>query len=184
MNIVNVFQLRLLDHLTSFITVSTTLQYQLSPLLTSVLSSLSWNIPVQCGIFTPIPMSIFWNPYNVGLPIGLPIVGGIHYHIAGVNLLMTVCKSYTGLPSNSATIFLHLPCIHDSLHHRSSLPFHNHFQLPETTTRSHPLLIRPIVSTINSYRFSFFVNNPFLWNTILYSILQIKKSNLLYAALH
>ena len=45
--------------------------------------------------------------------------------------------------------------VHDSLHHRSSLPFHNHFQLPETTTRSHPLLIRPIVSTINSHRFSF-----------------------------
>ena len=31
--------------------------------------------------------------------------------------------------------------VHDSLHHRSSLPFHNHFQLPETTTRSHPLSI-------------------------------------------
>ena len=44
-----------------------------------------------------------WNPYNIRLPIGLPIVGGIHYHIAGVNLLMTVCKSYTSLPSSSAT---------------------------------------------------------------------------------
>ena len=51
--------------------------------------------------------------------------------------------------------------VHDSLHHRSSLPFHNHFQLLETTTRSHPLSIRPIVSTINSYHFSFFVNSPF-----------------------
>ena len=30
--------------------------------------------------------------------------------------------------------------VHDSLHHRSSLPFHNHFQLPKTTTRSHPPL--------------------------------------------
>ena len=66
--------------------------------------------------------------------------------------------------------------VHDSLHHRSSLPFHNHFQLPETTTRSHPLSIRPIVST-------FFVNSPFLWSTIPYSILQIKKSNLFHAAL-
>ena len=69
--------------------------------------------------------------------------------------------------------------VHDSLHHRSSLPFHNYFQLPETTTRSHPLSIRPIVSTINSHRFSFFVNSSFLWNTIPHSILQIKKSNLL-----
>ena len=103
MNIVNMFQLRLLDHSTSFVIISTTLQYQLSPLLTSVLSGLSWIMPVQCSIFTPIPMSIFWNQYNIGLPVGLPIGGGIHYRIAGVNLLVTVCKSYTGLPSSSAT---------------------------------------------------------------------------------
>ena len=122
---------------------------------------------------------IFWNPYNVGLPVGLPIVGGIHYHIAGINLLMTI--HWPTIKQRHK--YFSICHVHDSLHHRSSLPFHNHFQLPEISTRSHPLSIRPVVSTINSYRFSFFVNSPFLWNTIPHSILQIKKSNLFHAAL-
>ena len=45
--------------------------------------------------------------------------------------------------------------IHDSLHHRNSLPFHEHYQLSKTTTRSHPLSIWPIPLTINMYQFSF-----------------------------
>ena len=40
-----------------------------------------------------------------------------------------------------------------------------------------------IVSTINPYRFSFFVNSPFHWNTIPYDILQIKKSSFFHSAL-
>ena len=69
-------------------------------------------------------------------------------------------------PSDSCILELNWPTIkqrheyftichvHDSLHHRNSLPFHEHYQLSETTTRSHPLSIHPIVSTINSYQFS------------------------------
>ena len=58
------------------------------------------------------------------------------------------------LPYHQATpqIFLY---IHDSLHHRNSLPFHEHYQLSKTTTRSHPLTIQPIPLTINMYQFSF-----------------------------
>jgi len=66
--------------------------------------------------------------------------------------------------------------VHDSLHHRNSLSFHEHYQLCGTSTRSHSLSIHPITSTINSYCFSFFVNSPFLWNSIPYTILQLKKS--------
>ena len=73
--------------------------------------------------------------------------------------------------------------VHDSLHHRNSLSFHEHYHLSGTSTKSHPLSIRPVTSTINSYRFSFFVNSPFLWNSIPYAILQLKKSAMFRSAL-
>ena len=73
--------------------------------------------------------------------------------------------------------------VHDSLHHRNSLSFHEHYHLSGTSTKSHPLSIRPVTSTINSYRFSFFVNSPFLWNSIPYAILQLKKSTMFRSAL-
>ena len=139
-------------------------------------------MPVQCGIFTPIPMSIFWNPYNVGLPVGLPIVGGIHYHIAGVNLLMTVFKSYTGLPSSSATsispfAMYMIVCTTEALYLFIIIFSYLKPQLDLILYRSDQLYLLSI------HIASFFVNSPFLWNTIPHSILQIKKSNLFRAAL-
>ena len=73
--------------------------------------------------------------------------------------------------------------VHDSFHHRSSLPFHDNYHLSETSTKSHPLTIRPVTSTINAYCYSFFVHSPFLWNSIPYSILQLKKSPVFRSAL-
>ena len=52
-----------------------------------------------------------------------------------------------------------------------------HFQLSNASNRSHPLSIQPIQSSINSYRYSFFVNSPFLWNSIPFAILRIKQSS-------
>ena len=74
--------------------------------------------------------------------------------------------------------------VHDSLHHRNSTPFSEHFQLSQVSTRSHPLSIQLDTSSINSFHYSVFVNSPFWWNTIPHAILQIKKSNLFRAALH
>ena len=74
-------------------------------------------------------------------------------------------------------------CIHDSLYHRNSLPFSEHFQLSQAPTRCHPLSLRPVISSINSFRYSFFVNSPFLWNTISHTILRIKQPPLFRLAL-
>ena len=52
---------------------------------------------------------------------------------------------------------------HDILHKRVSIPFSRHFQF-SSVTRSHPLSLSIPSSSINPYRF--FLNNPFLWNTI------------------
>ena len=59
----------------------------------------------------------------------------------------------------------------------------DHFQLSQAPTRCHPLSLRPVTSSINSFRYSFFVNSPFLWNTIPHTILRIKQPPLFRLAL-
>jgi len=65
--------------------------------------------------------------------------------------------------------------VHDSLYYKNSLTFYDQNQLSENCTRSHPLSIWPVKSTINSYCFSLFANSPFLWNSIPYAVLQIRS---------
>jgi len=92
-------------------------------------------------------------------------------------------------PSDDCTQELHIQqhhnyysiChVHDSLHHRNSLPFNKHYQLSVTSARSQSPSICPVTSTINLYRFSFFVNSPFLWNSTPYTILQLKVNCVLF----
>ena len=66
--------------------------------------------------------------------------------------------------------------VHDILHDRVSIPFNSHFKFSSTNTRSHSLSLTTSSSTINAYRFSFFINSPFLWNSIPVEILQISKA--------
>ena len=64
--------------------------------------------------------------------------------------------------------------IHSMLHKRTSLLFDDYFKLNSSmNTRSHELTIQPVISTINSFRYSFFVNSVFLWNSVPISILSI-----------
>jgi len=106
------------------------------------------------------------------------------YLIVGVSHLLAASRSYIGLPFTDTTIISYSICyVHDSLYHRNSLSFHEHYQLSRTSTRFHSLSVCPITTTINSYQFSFFVNSPFLWNPIPYAILQLKKSTVFRLAL-
>ena len=50
----------------------------------------------------------------------------------------------------------------------NNLKFSDYYRLNELSTRSHPLTIDPIPSSINSFRYSFFVNSIFPWNSISY----------------
>ena len=58
-------------------------------------------------------------------------------------------------------------CIHDSLHYRNSLSSVS----SQVSTRCNPLSIWTVTSSINPFHYSFFVNSPFLWNTIPHMIL-------------
>ena len=59
------------------------------------------------------------------------------------------------------------------LNNFTPIKFSDYFQYNELTTRSHPLTIYPISSSINGYQYSFFVNTIFLWNSITYDVLSV-----------
>ena len=69
--------------------------------------------------------------------------------------------------------------VHDIFHNRNCIAFSDYFDLSSIR----PLNIRPASSTINSYRYSFFINSPFLWNAIPCYILQIAESKLFRSTL-
>ena len=52
------------------------------------------------------------------------------------------------------------------------LNFTSHFQFNNQSARSHPLTLTNSFLTINSYRYSFYINVPFLWNRMPHDILS------------
>ena len=50
--------------------------------------------------------------------------------------------------------------VHDILHKKVSIPFDSHFKFRDNHTRSHPLSLVTSSSSINAYRYSFFINYP------------------------
>ena len=67
-----------------------------------------------------------------------------------------------------------------SILHKQTLIFFSHrFGFNTNSTRSHPLILKTQSSPINAYRYLFYVNSPFVWNSILYEILSL-LSNFLF----
>ena len=63
--------------------------------------------------------------------------------------------------------------LYDILHKRCPLNFSHYCTLSRTSTRTHSLALVPTQSFINAYRYSFFVNIAFLWNSIPFNILSL-----------
>ena len=81
---------------------------------------------------------------------------------------MRVCEREVGCVSVCV-------CVSWLWHRYSSLDcldFHEYLSFNESRTRSHRLSLRPTGSRINSFRYSFFINIPFLWNTLPVDILD------------
>ena len=88
------------------------------------------------------------------------------------------CRSHLHWPELSIRRqYLSILMIHDILHGHVALNFHNFFSFASTCTRTHSLTIYCKQSSINSYRYSFFVNSIFLWNKIPERILCIPQRN-------
>ena len=67
--------------------------------------------------------------------------------------------------------YLSVTTMYDMLHHHISLDFSNFFTLSSSLTRSHFLSILCKHSSINSHKYSFFINNIYIWNCIPYNII-------------
>jgi len=67
--------------------------------------------------------------------------------------------------------------IHDILHGHVALSFNKFFSFASSCTRTHSLTIYCKQSSINSYRYSFFVHSISLWNKIPECILCLLKRN-------
>ena len=68
-----------------------------------------------------------------------------------------------------------------SLHY--PIKFSDFCTFVSSCTRHHSLAIVPSRSTINAFRYSFFVNVPFIWNTIPHHILSFNNVNKFCSAL-
>ena len=73
--------------------------------------------------------------------------------------------------------------LHDIFNNYSTIPFKEHFSMSNRHSCSNTFLIDTSISTINPYRYSFFINAPFLWNSIPARILQICQTKLFRSAL-
>ena len=72
--------------------------------------------------------------------------------------------------------YLSICFLHDIYHKHTSLSFDQFCDLNSMPSRSHHLSLIPPTSTINSRRFSFFVNTTFLWNSIPIHILEDRNT--------
>ena len=86
-------------------------------------------------------------------------------------------------PLHTRRSYFSISLTHDILHNRVAILFSRYFQYSTTITRSHPMTLCIPSSIINPYRY-FFVNTPFLWNTIPLRILQLSNPVVFRTALH
>ena len=85
-----------------------------------------------------------------------------------LSLLQFVLENWGGLLSKCAvTIF---PCGHSIVSYIKPLPLIFHFNT--LATRSHSLTLNLLYSTINAFRYSFFMASPMLWNSIPFDVLS------------
>ena len=73
--------------------------------------------------------------------------------------------------------------LHSIFNNYSAIPFKKHFTMSNRHSCANPFSIDISISTINPNRYSFFINSPFLWNTIPSKILQISHTKLFRSAL-
>ena len=139
-------------------------------------------MPLQFGVFILLKIFHSWNQFKDVLHAGSVVAGGSLLLETGLN--PDSCLHQLKWPTlHSRRSFSSISLAHDILHNRISIPFNKYFQFCFTNTRSHPQSLSIPSSTINPYRHSFFVNTPFLWNSIPHSILQLSNRVAFHSAL-
>ena len=74
--------------------------------------------------------------------------------------------------------YLCIAFLFDLLHQRYTLSFNSYCSFKSITyLRAHTLSLQTVNSSINSYRYSYFVNIPFLWNTLPADVVSLPTAN-------
>ena len=132
-----------------------------------------WSMLLLCGLHIPREILNCLNLCKIGQHVGFVAVAGVHGPIHGLYLQLSDCCSQLNLPTlESRRQYLSISFLHNIYHQRTSIKFNCHCKFNSiSSTRSH-LSINPPQSTINSRRYSFFVNTVFLWNSVPLTILN------------
>ena len=127
---------------------------------------------VWFGILTLLQMLIFLKQSKTELHAGFVPPGTLFSTYSWSKSSLT-CLHELAWPSlvQRRTYFI-VDYLHSILHKMNSFSFHEYFIFNSAPTRSHHLTIRPVHSSINAYRYSFFVNSVFLWNRTPFDILS------------
>ena len=116
------------------------------------------------------------NFYNINLLVGHPTASGILYLIQLEQSSDDYIQEVHWLTIQQRHNYYSICHVMYMLFTPHKL-FAFHFHLSGTSTRSHSLSISPVTSMHHQYISVFlFLNSPFLWNSIPYTILQFKKS--------
>ena len=135
-----------------------------------------WSMLLLFGVHMLRGTSICWSLFRAGrldgyvAAVGSQLIhhGQFHPVIAALNLTFPLYKLdvIIYLYASSMISIINIPHFHLTSFVIST-------QLP---SRSHHLSLIPPTSTINSRRFSFFVNTTFLWNSIPIHILEDRNT--------
>ena len=140
--------------------------------LLELLFYLYWTMQAVSGILTLRRTFLLWRNSRIAVLDGF--VGADLSHSNTWSKSSSDCCRELSWPSLSNRLkYLSVATMYDMLHHHISLDFFNFFTLSSYPTRSHSLSILCKQSSINSFRYCFFVNSICFWNCIPLNILSV-----------
>ena len=111
------------------------------------------------------------------------MLNGTVMPIPSLKLLRLVCKNFAGQALlTDVILYVHIAFLFNLLHQRYTLSFNAYCSF--TYLRSHSLSLQTVDSSINAYRYSYFINIPFLWNTLPAGIVSLSTASQFQQSIH
>ena len=90
------------------------------------------------------------------------------------------CKHLKLKTLESRRVMLSVCQVYKIIHKLDCIPFNLYFTFNTYCTRSHQLSLLCTASHVNCFRYSFFVNAPYFWNSFPFDVLNSESSLLLF----
>ena len=128
---------------------------------------------VLFGLLIPPKTLVCWSLFSVGLLAGLKAnnydLNLYKWTKSNDACLEELCWPTLELRRHYLTIIM----IHSILRMQTPINPTSYFKFNTCDTRSHSLTLCTSHSTINAFRYSFYINAPFLWNQVPYDVLSL-----------